>query len=64
MIKFTKLRDYANPFDASTIEHSVDAITASEITNEFFYFLQGCGFQKESIVRAFEEVLEENKEEE
>lgn len=64
MYKFTKIQDPSNKFDLAEIAYSVDAEVASDIVDYFYYFMVGCGFSKQSILNAFETVIEENKDEE
>lgn len=60
MYKFTKTQDPNNKFDLAEIAYSVDSEIAEDVVDYFFYFMVGCGFSKEGIVKAFETVIEEN----
>jgi hypothetical protein len=60
MIKFIKLKDETNQFDTSTIEHTCDSVIAHDVVDEFFLFLQGCGWHRDSVISAFQAVIEEN----
>jgi hypothetical protein len=64
MIKFTKIKEPYNQFDTSTIEHTVDSVVAHEVVSEFFYFMMGAGWHRDSVIMAFDACLEEHKPEE
>ena len=42
-----------------TLKVAEQHCTTAEIVENFVYFLQGCGFVRESILRAMEEATEE-----
>ena len=61
MYKFTKLQDPSNRFDLAEITSTVDAEVASDIVEYFYYFMVGCGFNREGVLDAFEYVLGEQR---
>lgn len=69
MYKFTKLKDQNNRFDLVDLVLEVDGCTTTDLTEAFFDFMRGCGFQDQSIISGMQDVIdqkspEENSEEE
>lgn len=47
-----------------TVEHTTGAVNCTDTVRDFYFFLLGCSFHKDSVLAAFENIVEEYEERE
>lgn len=63
MFIFKKTKDPQNRFELADIEYQIDSVTAEDTVEYFLDFMSGCGFHKQSVLRAFQSVIDQHEEE-
>jgi hypothetical protein len=52
---------FENKDPAGTVTYELDEVTCTEVVRGFYYFLLGASFHKDSIVSAFQTIVEEHE---